>query len=112
MSIFRNWEKGKHPYVRFNRSTTRLSPDEIVDALIRDLTATIAADEYEADIIADALEDIEHDPYYEVIAGRFMDGRTDEQIAEEICCDPSTVRRNRGRLLRTLAVSLYGVRAL
>jgi len=97
---------------RFSRTTTRLTPEEIVDALIKDLTATIAADQYEVDAIADVLETIKHDPYYEVIKGRFGDGRTDEQLAEDLCCDPSTVRRNRGRLIRSLAVGLYGVEAL
>ena len=98
--------------VRFTRTTTRLSPDEILAALIQDLTATIAADQYEADTIAGALQTIEHDPYYAVIAGRFIDKQTDEDIAEQIHCDPSTVRRNRGRLIRALAVRLYGVKAL
>jgi len=98
--------------IRFNRSTTRLSPEEIVEALTRDLETTIAADQYEVDTIEDALEEIQHDPYYDVIERRHLDGQTDEEIAEYLHCDPSTVRRNRGRLMRTLAVCLYGVKAL
>jgi len=98
--------------VRFNRSTTRLSQEEIRDVLIKDLTATIAADQYEADTIAGALRTIEHDPYYAVIAGRFIEGKTNEYIAEQIHCDTSTAARNRGRLMRALAVRLYGAAAL
>ena len=98
--------------VRFNRSGVRLSPDEILDGIIQDLTATIAADQHEADTIATALERIQDDPYYVVIAGKFIERRSDEDIAAAIPCDPSTVRRNRGRLVRRLAVWLYGAQAL
>lgn len=98
--------------VRFSRSGVRLSPEEILEAIIQDLTATIAADQHEADIIAAALDLIKNDPYYAVIAGKFLEYRTDEDIATDIHCDPSTVRRNRGRLIRRLAVWLHGVQAL
>jgi hypothetical protein len=99
-------------FVRFNRTGIRLSPDEILDALVQDLTATIDADQYEADTIAAALKTIENDPYYAVVAGRFIEGMTDDDLAAVVPCDPSTVRRNRGRLIRKLAVWLYGAQAL
>lgn len=98
--------------VRFSRTGVRLSPDEILEALVQDLTATIAADEYEAETIAGALRTIEDDPYYAAVAGKFLEGQTDDDIAADIPCDPSTVRRNRGRLIRKLAVWLYGAQAL
>ena len=98
--------------VRFNRSGVRLSPEEMLDAILQDITATIAADQHEADTIAAALARIENDPYYVVIAGKFIECRGDEEIAALIPCDTSTVRRNRGRLIRRLAVWLYGAQAL
>ena len=97
---------------RFSRTGVRLTPDEIADALIQDLTATMAADQHEADTIAAALETIKDDPYYITIAGKFIEGQGDDEIAALIPCDPSTVRRNRGRLIRRLAVWLYGAQAL
>ena len=90
--------------VRFSRSGVRLTPDEILEALIQDMTATIAADEHEAEIVAGALETIAGDLYYAAVYGKFIQGQTDDDIAASIPCDPSTVRRNRGRLVRTLAV--------
>ena len=36
----------------------------------------------------------------------------DEEIAEKIHCDPTTVWRNRKRLIQRLAVRLYGVDAV
>ena len=98
--------------VRFQRSGVRLSPEEILDGILQDLQATIAADQYEADTIAAALARIESDPYYPAIAGKFIECKGDEEIAALIPCDPSTVRRNRGRLIRRLAIWLYGAQAL
>ncbi|MDR2513756.1 MAG: hypothetical protein LBD02_00925 [Christensenellaceae bacterium] len=98
--------------VRFTRTGTRLTPEEILDALVQDMEARIAADEYEVATIAGALKTIEADPYYAAVAGKFLEGRTDDDIAAVIPCDASTVRRNRGRLVRRLAVWLYGAAAL
>ena len=98
--------------VRFTRSGVRLSPDEIMEALVQDMTAAIAADEHEVETIADALRTIESDLYFQTVEGRFIHGKTDDEIAEAIACDPSTVRRNRGRLVRKVAVWLYGVQAI
>lgn len=98
--------------VRFTRSGSRLSPDEILEALLQDMQANIAADEYEVATIAAALKTIEGDQYYAAVAGKYLEGRTDDDIAAAIPCDASTVRRNRGRLVRRLAVWLYGAAAL
>jgi len=98
--------------VRFARTGSRLSRDEMLDALVQDKEATIAADQHEVDAIAAALNRIQDDPYYITIAGKFVERKTDEDIAAAIPCDPSTVRRNRGRLVRRLAVWLYGSHAL
>ena len=98
--------------VRFQRSGVRLSPEEILDGILQDLNATIAADQHEADTIAAALARIKDDAYYAAIAGKFIERRADEEIAADIPCDPSTVRRNRGRLIHRLAVMLYGAQAI
>ena len=98
--------------VRFSRSGVRLTPEEILEGLLQDLRAKIAADQYEADTIAGALKTIKGDRYAAAIVGRFIEGKDDEEIAVAIPCDSSTVRRNRGRLLRKLTVWLYGAEAL
>lgn len=98
---------------RHNTTGNRLDPDEILDALIQDLTAEIAKTKHEINIIELALKKIEDDQYYSVIYGRFVEGRTDADIAEnDAHCDDSTVRRNRGRLVRRIAVFLYGPEAV
>ena len=48
--------------VRFSRTGYRLTPEEMLEAIIKDLEATIAADEYEIETLEKALAHIEDDP--------------------------------------------------
>jgi DNA-directed RNA polymerase specialized sigma24 family protein len=98
--------------IRFRRSGQRRSNEEILEALIMDIKASIAADETEIETLKKALKQIENDTYYLAVKGKYLDGLSDDEIAQAISCDPSTVRRNRGRLVRVLAVWLYGAEAV
>lgn len=98
--------------LRFAKTGVRLSADEIVEAVARDIRAGIAADEEEIATVKKALEQIESDPYCLAVKGRYFEQISDEEIAKQIPCDPSTVRRNRGRLVRVLAVWFYGAGAV
>ncbi|OPX87747.1 MAG: hypothetical protein A4E53_02369 [Pelotomaculum sp. PtaB.Bin104] len=98
--------------VRFQRTGRRLSSEDILEALIRDTKAKIAADEHEINLIEDALKPLTNDPYFRALEGKYFEQKTDEELGKEIPCDPSTVRRNRGRLVHRVAVRLYGVDAV
>ena len=98
--------------VRFQKSGIRLSPAEIAEVLITDINAQIASSEYEIDTIDKAINIIAGDQYADVITFKYFDGKTDEEIAKLIPCDPSTVRRNKSRLVGRIAVFLYGVAAV
>lgn len=93
---------------RLSRPGYRVSPEEMLEALIADHEAAIAVDEYEVEIIAAALGPMEDDPYYPVIEYKYLQGFADEDIAEMIHCDKSTVYRQRKRLVTRVAVRLYG----
>ena len=43
---------------------------------------------------------------------QYFDGKNDAEIAKLMTCDPSTVRRNKSRVISRLAVFLYGVTAV
>jgi RNA polymerase sigma factor (sigma-70 family) len=90
----------------------RLTPEEISEGLIQDITAQIAECEQEIETIDKALDIIAGDDYANVIKYKYFEGKNDEKIAEIISCDPSTVRRNKSRLVGRLAVFLYGVAAV
>jgi hypothetical protein len=97
--------------VRFSVSSS-LSTEEKIEALIADGKAKLAADQHEIDVIKKALENIENDQYYPVVKGRYFEQLSDEKIAKQIPCDDSTVRRQRSRLVRTVAIWLYGAEAV
>lgn len=63
-------------------------------------------------MLEDALKSIENAPYYIVILERYIGGKTDEQIAEKLYCEVTTVWRNRMRLLNKMAVRLFGVKVV
>jgi hypothetical protein len=98
--------------VRFQRGGYRVSPEEIQDALVTDLKARIAADEEEVRVVRGALGAIAEDIYYPAVEGRYLKNEVDEVIAEKIGCDTSTVRKHRGRLVRIVAIRLYGAAAV
>lgn len=97
---------------RFSKSGTRLDPEEALEAIIKDKEATIAADQHEVDELENALKYIEGDPYYEAVSGRYFEGLDNEAIGAKIGCDATTVWRNRQRLVKSLAVRLYGTAAI
>ena len=97
---------------RFSKNGVRLSPDEIFDAVVMDMEATIAADEYEVEAVTRALSIIADDDYYLTVIGRYIKNLSDEDVAAQISCDTSTVWRNRKRLVQRLSVWLYGADAI
>lgn len=94
------------------RSGVRLPPEEIMEAVIIDLEAAIAATSHELKAIEKALASVRDDPYYLAVDGKYIQRLTDNEIAEKIHCDPVTVRRNRKNLVQRVAVRLYGAYAV
>lgn len=95
--------------VRVLRPGMRLDPEEVHALQLATLRGRLAADERELKRMNVALSFISDDPYYLAVEARYLRGMGDGDIAERLNCDPSTVRRNRMRLVRMLALRLYGV---
>lgn len=57
--------------------------------------------------LMEAIAQIQNEPYVMSITGRYIAGQRDEETAEQLFCDVSTVRRNRKKLLRKIAEELY-----
>lgn len=58
-------------------------------------------------IIDDAIASLTDDPYYDLIAMRYFEGCSREEIAEHFDCDVSTVNRNKNRLINLLQIRLF-----
>ena len=84
-------------------------PEEVHAMQLATLRGRLAADERELKRMNIALSFISDDPYYLTVEARYLRGGGDYDIAERLNCDPSTVRRNRIRLVRMLALRLYGM---
>ncbi|MBQ3200514.1 MAG: hypothetical protein IJB22_01225 [Clostridia bacterium] len=95
--------------VRVLRPGMRLEPEEVHRMQLDMLRGRLAADEREWKRMRIALDFIRDDPYYPAVEARYLKGMGDGDVAQRLCCDPSTVRRNRVRLVRTLALRLYGL---
>ncbi|MPM95975.1 hypothetical protein SDC9_143131 [bioreactor metagenome] len=98
--------------IRFRRSGVRLSDEDLLEVQILDFNARIAAKQHEIKEIERALEQIERDPYYPSVQMKYFNNISDEEVAGFLSCDASTVRRNRSRLVRSIAVWLYGPTAI
>lgn len=98
--------------IRFKKHGVRLSDEDIKEALVQDLLARIAADEFEIKTIEEAMEPVKGDEFFLSVSGRYFSNWSDERIGVELHCDPRTVRRHRGRLVRRIAVRLYGAAAV
>lgn len=78
----------------------------------KDVEALLARNRLAAKRIDRAVASLAGDPYYELLHLKYAERLPEEEIAERLCCDPSTVRRNKNRLLERLAIVFFGVDAL
>jgi hypothetical protein len=93
---------------RFQRTGYRVTPEEMVEAIIQDLESTIAADEHEIETVREVLEMFHDDPFYPTVTGRYIDRFEDEDIAVDLQCGATQVWKQRVRIVRNIAVMLYG----
>jgi len=78
----------------------------------KDVEALLARNRLAAKRIDRAVASLAKDPYYELLHLKYTEGLPEEEIAEQLCCDPSTIRRNKNRLLERLSIVFFGVDAL
>lgn len=90
----------------------RLTPEERQEGKILAVEIKLQRDQKEVDEITAALDLIKNDEYYPAIEMRYFKKMADEIIALQIPCAERTVRYNRNRLIRQMALSLYGAEAL
>jgi hypothetical protein len=89
-------------------SGNRLTPDEKQQVKIMSVEIKSDRDTTEITEIEYALNAVKHDEYYMVIEYKYFDKMNDIDIATIMCCDDSTVRRHKSRLVHRIALKLYG----
>jgi hypothetical protein len=98
--------------VRFNRTGYRVSPEEMLDAIVQDLEAKIAQTEHEIETLYKAMEAFADDPFYPAVTGRYIERYDDEDIALDLGCGTTQVWKQRSRIVKDISVMLYGVSAV
>lgn len=79
------------------------------DRMAKQRNVALKKKKQETKILHEVIQSIQDEPYYYSVAGRYIHNETDEEIAEKIHCDVTTVRRNRKKLLKKMAFSLYDI---
>ena len=85
---------------RFIKNGNRLSPDEIWEAVLMDMEATIAADRYEIETLERALATVRDDPYYRALSGKYLDDVDDRDIAEDLAASKEACAARRSLAIR------------
>lgn len=87
----------------FNGESDFEKQEEIIESLKDNIRVTKLL----IDLIDAALKEIEKDPYFEIIILKYFEDFTISDIALRLYCEPSTVSRNRNRLVRELSSMLF-----
>ena len=90
----------------------KVSPEESQKMRIAAVEVRLAKDKEELRVLDEALSYIANDQYYPVIEQHYFGGLDVEKIADQLGTSVSTVVRNKSRLVKTLALRLYGAYAL
>lgn len=104
--------KSKDIAMMNSKGGIRLSQEEIFEARKFAIEKKILIDQQEIDEINRALKKIKDDEYYMIIEYKYFEHMTDENIAELMGVDTTTVWRNVGKLARKMIYYLYGAKAL
>ena len=86
--------------------------EEVIKVLVTNLKKKARINQRAIKEVEVALELIKKDEYYKYIEGRYFKNKSDAAMAKEDKCDLRTVWSNRSRLVKVVAVRLYGADAL
>ena len=98
--------------IRLHRPGYRISPEDMLNAVVKDLEASIAADEHEIETVRWAMEMFSDDPYYYTVTGKYFYRYDDDDIAEDLNCGTTHVWKQRTRIVKDISVMLYGSSAV
>lgn len=82
-------------------------PEESVESAVQRITDSVQDTVQAISLIDKCMAQLKSDPYYCILEMRYFDGRTQEDIAYQLNCSQVTISKNKGRLVRELAMRLF-----
>lgn len=82
-------------------------PEESVESAVQRITDSVQDTVQAISLIDKCMAQLKSDPYYCILEMRYFDGRTQEDIAFQLNCSQVTISKNKGRLVRELAMRLF-----
>ena len=86
--------------------------EDAVDAAVQSVQASVQGTVQAIAMIDKGMESLQYDPYYKILEMRYFEGRTQEDIAEELNCTQKTISINKNRLVKELAMRLFPDQAI
>lgn len=82
-------------------------PEETVDAAVRSVQASVERTVHALALIEKGMASLHRDPYYKLLELRYIEGRTQEDIAAYFGVSQVTISNNKNRLVRELALRIF-----
>lgn len=84
-----------------------VTEEESVENAVRTVQASVQGTVQAVCLIEKCMKALEHDPYYKILEMRYLEGRTQEDMAVEFDCTQQNISYHRRRLVNELAMRLF-----
>lgn len=81
--------------------------EESVEAAVQAIEASVQGTVQAISLIEKSMHALRYDPYYKILEMRYLEGRTQEDIALEFNCTQQNISYHRSRLVKELAMRLF-----
>ena len=82
-------------------------PEEAGEKARHEVQASVEGTVQAVALIDKCMAAIKDDPYYKILEMRYIEGRTQEDIADVFNCSQVTVSKNKSRLIKELSIRLF-----
>lgn len=82
-------------------------PEESVESAVCRIQASVKTTVQAVGMIDRGMASLKHDPYYQVLEWIYFEGRTQEDIADEMKCSQMQISKQKTRLVRELSIRLF-----
>lgn len=82
-------------------------PEESVESAVCRIQASVKTTVQAVSMIDKGMVSLKNDPYYEVLPMIYFEGRTQEDIADQMKCSQMQISKQKTRLVRELSIRLF-----